>query len=183
MRDRDSPLDGVAAAACGGDDNCAQHHRGRQDALSRIRVDRPRNVPLRDVGDFVRDDSCEFVLVPGCLEKSRMHANVAAGQGKGVDSRVLHGEKRELVIAFVRLGRNPAADGVEVLGYQGIFHDLAAVADVAHDHAPDLSLGAVVENRVGRAAEIWQAYIVGPGAGHEYQRPEKRDEQGAFDNA
>jgi hypothetical protein len=57
---------------------------------------------LGDVRDFVRKYARQFVLIARGLEQSGMHADKAAGQGEGVDVRVVDDKKRE-ALAAIRL--------------------------------------------------------------------------------
>jgi hypothetical protein len=67
----------VASAVCP-DSGCAGH------------------VPLRDMGDFVRQHAGEFALVLGREQQSRVDADVAAGERRGIyaGSRTMKKSKR-----------------------------------------------------------------------------------------
>ena len=72
-------------------------------------------MPLGNVCNLVGDNARQFVFIAGGVDKTRMNANVAAGQGKGVDTRVLDNEERKFVVALVGLGCDPVTDVVRVV--------------------------------------------------------------------
>ena len=74
LGDGEGALYGIAAAARGGNDNSAEHHRSRQNALSRICMDCPSDMSLRDVRDLVREHAGEFVFIAARVEQAGMHA-------------------------------------------------------------------------------------------------------------
>jgi hypothetical protein len=47
-----------------------------------------RNVPLRDVAEFVRHDAGDFGRTVGGGDQPQVHTHVTTGQSKGVDAFV-----------------------------------------------------------------------------------------------
>lgn len=109
-----------------------------------------------------------------------MNANVAAGEGECIDTRVVDHEKGEVVITVVCLRGNTVADIVDVFINLWIFDELPTHAYVAHDRATDLCLGGFAQNGIGRAAQIGNLNIVRTGTGDEYDRRKGEKQQGAF---
>ena len=129
-------------------------------------------MPLRNVGYFVCNDAREFVFASRGFEQARVHADVAAGQGEGINSLIIDGEERETVVAVVGLRDDAAADLVDVLGDQRILDNLSTAADIAHDHPPQPRFIAVGQDGIRRASHIRQIDVVGTRAAHEDQRCE-----------
>jgi hypothetical protein len=113
-------------------------------------------MPLRDVRDFVREHPGQLVFASRCFEEARMHADVAAGQGKGINVRVIDHEERECVSAVIGLGGYAMTDVVDVFGDLRVFDQLSAGADLMHDRTADLCLGTLRQGGVRRAAEVGQ---------------------------
>ena len=160
LRDCHGPLQRVATAAGGAEDHGAEHQRGRQDALPAVGMHGPRNVTLGDVGDLVCDDAGQLVLVSSGLDQARVHADVAAGQGEGVDVGVVHDEECERVVSVISLRGDAVADIVDVLGDLRIFDDCTAEANIAHDLPANLRLDRLGKHRVGGATHVRQLDIV-----------------------
>ena len=89
-----------------------------------------------------------------------MHADEAAGEGEGVDVRVIDHEELETLAAVIGLGGDAAADFIDVLGDQRILDDRAALAELRHDRAANLGLFRLGQHRVGRAAHVRQLDVV-----------------------
>ena len=96
-----------------------------------------RDVALSDVRHLVSQNACQFVLVTGRLEKPRVHTDEAAGQGKGIDIRIVDDEEREALAAVIGLCSDSATDFVNVLGHQRVFDNRAGLADLRHDRAAE----------------------------------------------
>jgi hypothetical protein len=89
-----------------------------------------------------------------------MHADVAAGQGKGINVRVIDHEERECVSAVIGLGGYAMTDVVDVFGDLRIFNHLAAAPNVSHDCAADLRFGTLCQDSVGGASHIRQSNVI-----------------------
>ena len=117
----------------------------------------PGDVPLRNVGDFVRQDTGELVFVARGRDQARVNTDVAAWQSKRVDRRVVDDEEVEFVVAVVGMRGEPVADGLHILRDLGIVDDNALAANFAHDRPAKTCFLGAREHRIGRAADIRQA--------------------------
>ena len=117
----------------------------------------------------------QFVFVTSRLEQTGVHADEAAGQGEGIDIRVVDNEEREALAAVIGLCGDAAADFVDVLGDQRIFDDGAGLPDLRHDGAAESRLVGLRQDGIGRAAHVRQLDVVGPGmAACDQQRHQQR---------
>ncbi len=161
-------LSDIRVAARGAENQRPEHQGGGQNALAAVGVHRTGNMALRDMRDFVGDDAGELIFVPGCIDQAGMNTDIASGHGKGIDTRVVHDEECEFVVAFVGLRRQAVADVIDVLGNLRVFDHLAAHANTAHDCTPDLRLLGLVQHGIGRAAHVGDVDIVRTGAAYEH---------------
>ena len=180
LRDGHGSLDRVAATAGSPEHHRAQHQRRRQEALPAVGMDGPRDMALCHMGNLVRDHAREFILAAGGLDQPGVYTDIAAGQGKCVDVRVVHDEEREGVIAIVGLRRDAMPDVIDVLGNLSVFDDGAAQANIAHDLPPDLRLDRLREDSIRRAAHVGQLDVVRAGAAHEYHGGHGKQYERAF---
>ena len=79
----DRGLDGLAAAAS--HQNQAQHGQGNRDGHGLLAFDRPVQMLLRYVGDFVRHHTGHFVFVIRRQYQAAEQGNHTTRGGKGVD--------------------------------------------------------------------------------------------------
>jgi hypothetical protein len=96
-----------------------------------------------------------------------------ARQRESIDTLVFDHEKRKVVIAVIGLRHDAAANLIDELGDQRVFHDLTTAANVAHNHAANLGLFGVVQDGVGRATHVRQLDVIRTGAADEDQRCEQ----------
>ena len=106
-------------------------------------------VALLDVRDLVREDTGQLGFVGRGGEQPLVNADEAAGQGEGIDGRILHQEKLEALAAFLGLGGDPRADRLQVVVDFRVVEDLALLAQVADDHPADLVFIAERQRRIG----------------------------------
>jgi hypothetical protein len=108
-------------------------------------------------------------------------ANVATGECKGVDVRVIDNEKGEILLAIVGLSSYAVPDFIDVLGDLRVFDNHTAASNVSHDRAPDLRFGVLRENSVSRAAHIRQSNVISPGTAGKDNGYRGKQQQGAID--
>ena len=161
LRNSHAGLHNVRAAACDTGDHCAEHQGRREETLALAGVDRAGYVPLRNVRDLMRQYASQFIFAAGGLNEPCVHADIAAGQGKGIDARVIYNEKLEAVVPVVGLCRDAMTDLIDVFVDQWVFNDLTAHANLRHDRAPETVLFGFRQNRIGRAAHVRQLDVVG----------------------
>src|SRR5690606_32082890 len=105
------------AASRGGADQDGGEHRGRRhQTLAALRGDAARDMPLRDVRDFVGQDARRLAFVLGLEQQPDIHADEAAGQSEGVDGRILDHEEVEALRAVVRMAGQAMAERGDVFG-------------------------------------------------------------------
>ena len=95
LRHGDAAQRGVARAGGRADRMAARMAAIGRDALAALRADAARDVPLRDVRDFVRQHAGELRFVARGEHQPVVHADEAAGQREGVDGAVAHEEEVE----------------------------------------------------------------------------------------
>ena len=122
-----------------------------------LRTHAPRDVPLRDVRDFVRQHAGELRLVARGQHQPVVHADEAAGQREGVDGVVAHEEELEALRGISGgLGDDARAERLQVLGGLRVVEDLALVAQLAHDLQADAVFVVERQRRGGGAADVGQ---------------------------
>ena len=93
LRHGDAAERGVARAGGRADQDRRENGRHGRDALAALRANAPRDVPLRDVRDFVRQHAGELRFVARGEHQPVVHADEAAGQRERVDRVVAHEEE------------------------------------------------------------------------------------------
>ena len=170
LGNRHAGLDGLGAASGNARYQRAQHQRRGDNALPLVCVDRARDVALRDVRDFVRQHAGELVLVARGLDQAGVHTDVAAGQGEGVDARIVDDEELEAVVSVVGLRGNAHADFVDVFGDDGVFDHLSALPDLRHDGPTETLFLRFGQHRVSGTADVRQLNVVGTGTRHRHEQ-------------
>ena len=98
----------VGAGAADSAEQDRRQYRGRRyQARARLRLDAARNVPLRDVRDFVRQHARELAFILCFEQEPRVDADITAGQCERIDRGVANHEEVEIVVAFLREARQP----------------------------------------------------------------------------
>jgi hypothetical protein len=100
-------------------------------------VEEARQMALGHVGNFVGQHRGQFRFRLGGENQPRMHADVAAGHGEGIEGRVAQREKLELLPQFGTARRKPVAEPVEEAGDFGIVEIGGIAADFEHDRFAD----------------------------------------------
>ena len=98
--------------------------------------------------------ACEFIFVACGVQQPRVYTNVATRQRERVDIRIVDNEKSEILAAVVGLRGNPAADFVDVLGYQWILYHSAGGAYLCHDRTANLRLIRFRQYGIGRTSHV-----------------------------
>ena len=110
----------IGAAAGAGHQDRSQDAADGQQLVHALLLQLAGNVTLADVGHFVADDAGELRFALGRQQQAGMHADIAAGHGKGVDLAVVDG-KQGVVLGRVRAGGGqPAGQPVEVVVQLGV---------------------------------------------------------------
>ena len=161
VRHGDAAERGVAGAGGGADQDGREDGRHGGDALPPLRADSARDVPLRDVRDFVGEYAGELRFVARGQHQSVVHADESAGQRERVDGVVVHEEERETLCRIAGgLGDDARPQRLQIFSGLGVFDDLALVTQLAHDLQPDVELVVERERRGGRAADVGQVVAI-----------------------
>ena len=105
-----------------------------------------RNFVCHDAGKFT------FIL---CREKqSRVHSDVAARKGKGIDGRVIHDEKLKLKISILCVGRKFLADILDVLLDFRVGDYLVCIPETLIDSPTDLGFEFLAQDGVRGTADV-----------------------------
>jgi len=127
-----------------------------------------RDVPLRDVRDFVAQHPYELRFRLRRQEQARVHSDETTWQGERVDRAVLQREERE-IHARIRTDRyQPIADPVEVVRDVRIIEIGRRRTYLTHDPVADRTLLAERKRRLGRIAQFGK--IVCPRRNQEAER-------------
>jgi hypothetical protein len=170
LGDHHAGLRSIAVAGNDAREDCAEHQRRRDNTLSLAGMDGARNVALCNVRDLVGQHPREFVFVARGLQQPGVHADKAAGEGKGVDIRIVDDEELEALAAVVGVSRDPAANFVDVLGNERVLDDRSAESNLRHDCSPEPGFVRLGQHGIGRASHVRQLDIVGPGAAGDCQQ-------------
>jgi hypothetical protein len=164
----DDGVDRVRAVAARGREQADDQRRQADQRAPRVPRDAARDVPLRHVRHLVPEHRGQLVAADGDGDQPEVHADEAAGQGKGVDARVAH-QERLPGEALVDVGRDvaePPPGGhqrlphrLQVLLQQGVVDVVRVGPDLAHDLVADLAFGADAEIGVVGIAEGRQVVL------------------------
>ncbi len=148
----------------GGDDR-GEHRRPGGEVAALRALDRARDVALRDVGQLVRHDAGQLAFAAHRGQQARVDAEVAAGQGEGVDARVADHEHGEL--GRLGLGRRHQAPGQrrDVIADFGVLEDVVMRIQLRGDARADLFLLGRRQRHVGGLADARQVHGRGLGGG------------------
>ena len=113
-------------------------------------------VPLRDVGGFVRHDAGELVLIACGQKQARIDGNEPAGHGECVDHRIAHHEIIELMLPFLGVAGERVADGLDVVAHLRILEHHALRAHLPGPGLSDLILLLERDRRGRGTAEVGQ---------------------------
>ena len=91
----DVGIAGAVRALVRGRDQRADHRQHHQRCVFLLGFHRAHQMLLGNMRNLMREHGGQFVFVAGGGDKSCIHADKTAGQGKGVDRRIAHHEKRE----------------------------------------------------------------------------------------
>ena len=141
------------------DQDCRQRRRGRDEVRASLRLDAARDVSLRDVRDFVRQDGRELALALGLEQQAGVNADESARQRERVDRRIADQEEREVAVAVVRHAREAQAERLQVLADLRVLEHAARIAEPAHHHAADAVLVLEAEGGLGRRAHLRQLVL------------------------
>jgi hypothetical protein len=116
----------------------------------------PRDVPLRDMTDLVREHRRQLALGLGRAQQAGVDADEAAGQRERVDRVV--GDREELEAGRTGRGRGGQRRGepVQVVDHLGVVEVGRVAADLPHDRLAEPPLGLRAELVAGRLAELGQ---------------------------
>ena len=126
-RGRGRVAGGIAAGLLRGDDRAEGGEQDRQ-AVALRPLGATQHVLLGDMGNFVGQHAGHLIFAVGGQHQSRVHADVAAEGGEGVDLAVAQHEEGEALLRAVA-GRDQAlADIAQPAVEQRIVEDVALVA-------------------------------------------------------
>ena len=114
---------GRAAARRCSQQHGRQHCGGGQQSLVALVDELAHDMPLRDVGGFVRQHTRQFVFVARRYDQAAVDDDESAGDGLGIDLGIANDEVIELVLAFLRLAREAVANFLGVLLDFGVRED------------------------------------------------------------
>ena len=121
-----------------------------------IGEDRPGDVPLRHMGDFMRQHRRQFAFVGGGKQQAGVYGDIATGQRECIDGRIVDHEEVKAVAGILGMGDEFLPDVLDVFLHFRIRDDPAGVTQALEYGAADLHLRVPGEHRVGRAADIGQ---------------------------
>ena len=119
-------------------------------------LDGARDVPLRDVGNFVCNDAGQLRLVGGGGDQAVVHADEPAGQREGVDVPFADHEEREALLRILNLGCDLAAKVLDVVGDLWVLENQPLIAQPAHHHQAELVLVVDRQGGIGPGADVRQ---------------------------
>lgn len=155
-------LSGLAAAAPGGEDG--EREGGERGELrSALLVERASLVALQDVADFVAHHARQLRFVLGEQDGGRVHPDVAAHEGEGVDGVVLHHEEIDVAAGSVGGGEQARAQRRDVVGDLGVVDVVLVDAHLAHDAVADRALLGVGQRRRRGVTQVRKALGIGRG--------------------
>ncbi len=94
--------------------------------------DLAHDVPLSDVGGFVRQYARQFVLVARGQDQPALNGHEAAGYRERVDHRIAQDKVVELVLTLFRVTREAMANLLSVLADLRVGEDQAGVANLVN---------------------------------------------------
>jgi hypothetical protein len=118
-----------------------------------------RQVVLRDMRDFVAQHRGEFVLGFRGQDETTVHADVAAGAGKGVQRRVDHHEKAETRPRIAGAARQALAEAIDIADYQRVIQHWHRLAYLAHEGDADALLKLCRQETAARVAHFGQCNL------------------------
>jgi hypothetical protein len=157
----------------------AEHRQQQRDAVALRPFHAAQHVRLGDVGDLVAEHGGHLVLGLGRQHQARVHADVAAQRGEGVDAAVLHHEEGEGLLGVVAGRGQAVAGGLQPALDQRVLQHVAVVAQLGQEHASVLRLLRRTQHGAGRGPDVGQPAFLGAGAGATRQHQQGGGKQGA----
>jgi len=111
---------------------------------------------LQHVRGLVRHDAGELGLVLREEDEPRVHADVSADEGEGIDRVVLDREVIDVAARAVGRGEEPRAEGGDIVGDLRVVHVHGVDPHLAHDAVADGALLLLGERGRGDVAEVGQ---------------------------
>ena len=146
---------GEVAARAGGQQR-QREPRQRQGGNLPLPADLPRNMPLRDVGNLVREHTCQLGFGLGGEDQPGMHTDKTPGHGKGVERGITHDEEFKILARVATRGNQPVAQGIDVVGQLRVVVVAEVAPNLVHDVFAQTTLLEQRERRLGHIAKIRQ---------------------------
>ena len=89
-----------------------------------------------------------------------MHADIATGQGKGIDRGLVHDEKSERETAILGIGNKFLADILDVLVDFRIFNQISGCPQAAKNRATNLAFHLLGKDSIGGTADVRQITLL-----------------------
>jgi hypothetical protein len=148
--------DARIGAAVGAQDDRAQHGGDGRHGHALLVFQRPRQVALRDVRNFVAEHGGQFVLGLGGQDQAAVHADVAARAGERVQRRVRDDEEIEAALRIAAVAAQALADTLQVAVDERVVQHRHALAHLAHEADADALLQLLGQQSPGRIANFGQ---------------------------
>ena len=154
---------------------CCQNADGqgdqRRQGILLFLGDLPRQMVLRDVGDFVRNDAGKLRFRLRHHDRAGIDADKAAEHGKGIDRIVADGKKIEIAGRIgARLDQTPPQLGEVIVDFRIIDVARFTLANFLHDRLTDATFE--LRRKIGprRLAQIGQIIGTGNGTGKDQRQ-------------
>jgi hypothetical protein len=130
--------------------------------------DAARDVPLRDMAEFMRQHRGQFVGRGRQRDQAQVHAHVAARQRKGIDAAVAHQERLpgegaiDLAVDVADLAcprHQRVPQRLQVLLQHGVVQEGRVAPTFAHDLVAQAAFGTDAQIGRGRLAQRRQAHL------------------------
>ena len=162
-RRSDGGLRGVAAGTAAGrlrQHDGAQHAQQDRDLVALRAFHAAQHVLLGDMRDLVRQDGGHLILAVRGQHQAGIHADVAAQRGEGIDLPVAHHEEGVGLLGVVAVGAQAVAHGLQPVGDQRVFQQIAVVAQLAQHHAAVLGLAGRREQLACGRADVGKPAVL-----------------------